>query len=322
MKNTVIYEVALTGSGQNFYTLYRHAFGPEIGYHSKFVQNLSIDFDEAVAKARAISGEDENTETREKKLVTNPDEVNEIKRLGSTKALAEANGIFAGGKHKGEKIEDVFVSDKKYVEWVAKGGFYKPTDPRSGKVSDYWFESIEMDRAIRQHAIALLIGAGDWIERNGVFMPVERAQKLDYLESLTPDPTIEDKQRVTRHVKLLGNIYHGQGNYGSTMSFKLVDENEHVYSVNTSGFSFYPQPDEWNLISFTSNLYNGKVYCKRIKVLGQAIEILEGMRRIENELFNKKQYVSAKFTDKDQIKLDKITVALNRHESLVKIAQV
>jgi hypothetical protein len=49
MKRTIIYEVSLTGSQQNFYTLYRHV-SSEFIFISTFIQNLSIDFEEGVRK--------------------------------------------------------------------------------------------------------------------------------------------------------------------------------------------------------------------------------------------------------------------------------
>lgn len=170
-KITILYEIGLTGDGRNFFTLYRTRISG-LHYNSKFIQNLSIDFNEAISKARLICGEDEDSETYSKRLISNPDEAAEIKRLGTSKENAESNGVFTYGKYKHSNISEVFDTDKKYVEWIAKGGFIKGDE-------DYWYSTIDEDRPIRQHAIALLIGSGDWIERQGKFMPVSKAERLD-----------------------------------------------------------------------------------------------------------------------------------------------
>jgi len=274
----IIYEVALTGAQQNFYTLYRHYMSERVCV-STFVQNLSIDFEEAEKKARLISGEDESTEGYVKRLIIlDSDGVQEIIRLGTSKVKAELEGILTFGKHKHEKIEDVFQSDKKYVEWIAKGGYIYNEEMKD------WYPTFDNDRAIRQQAIALLVGNGDWIERKGKFMPVDKAAKLDYIDSLTPDPSIKDGQRVKNLcVKLVGNVFVNETEYGHKASFKMVDENGHLINGATTGW-FRPQQDVWYCVSFTASLYNGKVYTKRMKVMIEPLDIAAELLKEENKL--------------------------------------
>lgn len=256
-KISVIYEVSLTGEGRNFFTLYRHRFGNGFG-NSTFIKNLSTDFDEAIVKARLISGDDEDSETYSKILLSDPDEVEKIIRLVSSKIQAESDGIITFGKYKHRILTEVFVEDKKYIEWIAKGGFVKN--------DEYWNETISNDRHVRQQSIALLIGSGDWIERNGIFMPVNRAVKLDFIESLTTDKTITDKQRIDRVLRLIGKVYRNDGAWGVTVSFKMLDENNNLYIANNvSSFPFEEESENaWYKFKFTAHLYNGKVFMKRI----------------------------------------------------------
>ncbi len=238
--------------------MYRNVIS-ELTYVRVFIQNLSIDFEEAIKKARGFSGDDEHTDTYDKILLSDPDEVTKIVRLGTSKAQAELEGTLVFGKYRTHTLQHAFESDKKYVEWIAKGGFIKTPE-------GYWNETISEERPIRQQAIGLLIGAGDWVERNGKFMPVQRAQKLDYLESLTLDPSIKDKQRVERNLRLLGKVYYNDGCYGTTASFKMIDENEHIYHAhNVSRYPFEEQDENtWFKAKFTASIYNEKLYMKRM----------------------------------------------------------
>lgn len=285
MKTIVIYEVALTGVGHNFFTLYRHVSG-ERSFISTFIQNLSINFDEAVDKARYICGPDEESETYSKRLVCDPDEVNKIKRLGTTKAQAELEGILTFGKHKGERIEDVFVNDHKYVEWIAKGGNVKSDE-------GYWYPTIEEDRPVRHQAIALLIGAGEWIERQGKFMPVDRAQKLDYIDSLTINTNLKDGVRVKGIlVRLLSKPFLVDNEYGGKWIYKLVDENNNIYhasSTNLDGDIIHNSDVDstWYQVDFTPSLYQGKMYVKRVKFVQVPVfNIREYLIRIETQMHN------------------------------------
>jgi exodeoxyribonuclease X-like protein len=281
MKRQIIYEVALTGSGQNFYTLYRHV-SSELAFISHFVQNLSIDFAEAVTKARAIAGPDENEVDYEKRLLTDENEVSQIVRLGRRKEQAEMDGIFTFGKHKGENIAQVFIDDHKYVEWVAKGGFIYD------KQNDFWNETIVLDRPLRQHAIALLIGAGEWIERQGKFMAVEKAKNLDWLDSLTVNPNIVDGKRVKKMTVKILKVYYNNNEFGGKFSFKFVDEHDHVYhGSSTSGEINREHEDMWCVIDFTPSTYQGKVYAKRIKVQASAIDIKAGHEQLDREIYSK-----------------------------------
>lgn len=304
MKRQIIYEVSLTGAQHNFFTLYRHSIS-EMCVVSTFVQNLSIDFDEAVAKARKISGEDEDSETYSKSLLCDPDEVNRIIRLGMSKERAELEGIMSFGRHKGRRIEDVFGDDKKYVEWIAKGGFIKEGDD--------WYPSIGEDRPIKHQAIALLVGCGDWIERKGKFMAVEKAAKLDYIDTLVSPTVIIDGERVKNlHVRLVGGVFKNESMFGTKKSFKVVDEKGYLYHASTCGNSFCPDNEQdWYEISFTASLYNGKVYMKRIKVVSRPVDIAYELKKEEYRLGSLKH--EGKIDDKQSGRLDKVMNLLDNY---------
>lgn len=314
MKRSIIYEVALTGNQHNFYTLYRHAIG-QMMVVSTFIQNLSINFDEACQKARKISGEDESTENYEKRLVTDSGEANEIIRLGTSKTQAELEGTLTFGKHKHEKLEEIFSTDHKYVLWIAKGGNVKSDEGD-------WYPTIEEDRPIRQQAIALLIGAGEWIERNGKFMPVERAQKLDYIDSLTPNPAMIDGKRVKElTVRLLSQPFLVQNDFGGEHVFKMVDENNHIYfgsssNIDSSMLHIDDFTNTWFKIAFTPSLYEGKVYAKRIKMIVTPIDIKEGSIQIETSLYHKKDQEN--FSKAEAELLERISKAIDMREQINK----
>lgn len=311
MKTQVIYEVSLTGDGRNFYTLYRSRISEMVCTRS-FLQNLSTDFDEAVRKARLICGEDESTEDYSKRLVSDLDEVNEIIRLGTSKTVAESNGVLTFGKFKHQNLSEVFVDNKKYVEWIAKGGNVKD------EKENFWYQTIDEDRPIRQHAIALLIGAGDWIERNGLFMPLSKAQRLDYLDSLTPNPSIVDGKRVKGLVvRLLSKPFFVDNEFGGKFVYKLVDENDHIYYASSSNLDREIIRNDdfantWYKIDFTPSLYQGKVYIKRVSFVESPIsDINEYLCREENNLTSKKQHQADKFTKKDERMLEVASRALD-----------
>jgi hypothetical protein len=310
MKRTTIYEVALTGSGQNFFTLYRHSWSND---HKTppvccFIQNLSVDFDEAVEKARNIAGPDQESENYSKKLMFDADEVNEIKRLGCSKEAAELDGVFTFGKHKHEKIEDVFVSDRKYVEWIAKGGFMKMTDRRTGRQDDFWTETIELDRPLRQQAIALFIGDGSWIEREGKFMPVERAEKLDWFASLKPNPEIvEGSKRIKGMSVHILKVYYNDSEWGGKHSFKFLDENGYIYHGSCTNRAInMKHEDVWVVMDFSTAIYNGKVYAKRITVKSEPSDAVEDFYKVCNTMDLKKEKSPEKWTKADQKFLDRL----------------
>lgn len=311
MKTQVIYEVSLTGDGRNFYTLYRSRISEMVCTRS-FLQNLSIDFDEAVNKARLICGEDESTEVYEKRLISDPNEVNEIIRLGTSKTAAESNGVLTFGKYKHQDIAEAFKTDKRYVEWIAKGGNVK--DEKEG----YWYQTIDEERPIRQHAIALLIGSGDWIERNGLFMPLSKAQRLDYLDSLTPNPEVVDGKRMKGIiVRLLSKPFFVNNEFGGKYVYKLVDENDHIYYASSSNLNVDVIHNDdftctWYSVDFTPSLYQGKVYVKRVSFVELPVtDINEHLCRIENNLTSKKANQADKFTKKDEKELEIVTRALD-----------
>jgi hypothetical protein len=313
MKRSTIYEVALTGEGQNFYTLYRHSWTDDFATPPVicFIQNLSIDFEEAVAKARAICGPDEDTEAWFKQLCTNESDINEIKRLGCGKAAAELEGVLTFGKHKHEKLEEVFISDRKYVEWIAKGGNVKD------ETNSYWHTTIEEDRPVRQQAIALLIGDGSWIERNGKFMAVERAAKLDWFDSLTINPEVVDGKRIKGMKVNILKVYFNDNDWGGKWSFKFVDENNHIYNGSSgSGVINRKHEDSWVMIDFTPAIFNGKVYAKRIAVKAEASDVIEGAIQIENQLLSKKEHTPNKWTSADESLMAKVSAALNIREQI------
>jgi hypothetical protein len=267
MKMEIIYEVSLTGSGQNFYTLYRHAHSPKTPYISTFIKNLSVDFEEACVKAREISGPDEDTETYKKILILDGDEAN---------AILRGDDVVRFGKYQGWKVSEIYAEDKKYVSWLAGGAMVK------SKQNQTWNSLIEGTNRepLMHHAIGLLIAGGEWIERNGKMMPVERAARLDYIESLTPNPKLKDKDRVKSIlVKVLGKVWFNDNMYGGSFSWKMIDENNHVYNMtatnlphlyNKNGYTVSLkdiEEDAWVEIAFSVTIHDNKVYAKRIKLL-------------------------------------------------------
>ena len=122
-----------TGEKTGFYTLKQHVFEPRYAqacggqwfaagcdHKEVYFQNLSTDRDEAIRKAKEITGYD----------LTASFDLDEIKRLTAeeyARIRAEAQAkfdatdwsVFQFGKYEGRSVADVFAESPGYVEWFA-----------------------------------------------------------------------------------------------------------------------------------------------------------------------------------------------------------
>lgn len=230
---------------------------------SRFVKNLSVDFEKAVSEARLICGEDEETEGYSKILLTDENDVQSIIRLGTSKESAEQNGILVFGKYKGQNISDIFSIDKKYVEWIAKGC------PRKDERKGFWYDTLDINRPIKHSAIALLIGSGDWIERKGKFMSVDRAAKLDKIDAAN-DHWFESGKRIELEIKQTHQNFYDNA-YGTTwiITYELRD-GRFVKYVGSNPISM-AEGVEWfkvkATVKHTSYNDNKETHLQRIAVL-------------------------------------------------------
>jgi hypothetical protein len=258
---TIVYEVSLTGEGRNYYTLYRHAFGDGTLPINRFIKNLSIDYDQAIDEARKICGPDEKTESYHKTLICNNDETNPI---------VIGFDVLRFGKYKNYKVCEIFEKDKKYVEWIAKGGPIKDNNGNWNTIIEDKYPLIQED------AIAIMVGCGDWIERNGKFMSVEKAKKFDWLDSLTINNEIKDGQRVTLELHLISkSLYDGGYNGTGVWYFTLNDLSNHKYTIKTENCPHLDIPekesiylsnlvDKWITITGTAKVKGNNMQLQRV----------------------------------------------------------
>lgn len=136
------------------YSVY-YTFWKETLKYSHFISNLSTDFMTAVEKAKKAAGRIPVI----------------IDRLGTKAGLFQAakSEIITFGKHRGETIGDIFVSDPQYIVWLSKGN-YKGNDPiMIDKIKYYtnlYFETITEKN--RETSPSQFIGKiGDKIEIEG-----------------------------------------------------------------------------------------------------------------------------------------------------------
>lgn len=123
-----------TGDKNGFYTLKQRVFEPRYAQSSSgnwaavggeekevFFQNLSTDRDEALRKAKEITGYDLSADF----------DLDEIQRLEAeeyARIRAEKQAqfdatdwsVFQFGKHQGRSVKDVFATDPGYVEWFSR----------------------------------------------------------------------------------------------------------------------------------------------------------------------------------------------------------
>lgn len=270
MKTISTYIMDVTGRGQNYFTLYREmAFIPDHGQCPippvvSFIQNLALDFDAACDKAREIAGPDVEGDAWSNHLLIYTDN-------GDNRAILRGDDVMRFGKYQGCRLKDIYEYDAKYITWLAGRG--KINDKTRG-----WICLFDKTDPLVHHAIALCVGGGQWVERNGELMPVQKALFLNTLEGFKK-PEITEKTRVKGlTVQIFGGINHHETGYGLKSTFKLVDENGFIYYASTTGapgvrtkggylhsiFEF--EPRSWFVVDFSAEPDQSKVYAKRIVI--------------------------------------------------------
>lgn len=200
-----------TGQNNNYYTLWTVVSGGTVHAHDWYVQNLSINHDEALAKAQLIADE------RGCDLIDSSDD---------TESILYGNDVMRWGKNKGKRIHEL---EDGYLLWVCK---YGPIiDRKTGE------DILLIGNEFRDLAVMEAATRGLYVMYDGQLKP---KSLVDYLEAKSKmyGHYFEDKEKVKNVPVIVLSVKGFEGSYGYTYILELVTDANTIITYKGSKCKF------------------------------------------------------------------------------------
>jgi hypothetical protein len=212
------------GQHYKMYTLWHVNHGSRF-YNEHYIQNLGVDFEESLAKAKVLAHGHEV-------MIDAPDNLNSVVR---------GEDVLRFGKYRDQHVAD--LTDEKYLLWLSRGASLPSKHDK-----DIWIESLERTSPVRIAAQNKCVDLGLLVWYNDRLMTVEGRDKLIARQNSQYIGEVGVKLDIEVTIERISSY---EGGYGTTWIYNMIDDNGNVIVYKGSS-CFY------SLAKYTDQL-NGKI---------------------------------------------------------------
>lgn len=236
------------GAGTKMYTLWQEISSDKF-YKTRFVQNLSIDKEQAWKRALEIANENELFDYSMDHLKT-------IVRTDS--------GLINFGKYYGKSVNEI---PDTYLCWIAEGCPIKHADAEVGEYTTYK----DISDLLRNNARQLAIEKGLFVEYNGKYISSKLMEWIQ-AESLGWGYHYPEKSKVNLDLKILKSTGYNTA-YGYISIVTYIDTQNKKYQYKGANPPYIEDKESWFSCTATvkHDSYKDREICQlqRIKIISQ-----------------------------------------------------
>lgn len=247
-----------TGKGTKMFTLWvtrwREGSKTQYGfYYERYLRNLSMDLDEAIAKAVEITGIDADNIDIEQ---------------DSVQKMEYGEDVLRFGRYDNQHVLE--LTDIKYLNWLAKGGNVQ----KEWRGEKFWEQILTGDKEkFKYFAQDRLIELGEWVNHNGRNISKEKLAKTLEVEAfkltLKFGYHFTDGEKVKGSDLIVIDSTSYDNAYGTTFIVTLMDAENRVFTYK-GGTLWWETQTKMIGCSFTvkHGEYNGvaQTQIQRVKV--------------------------------------------------------